>query len=161
MGKQNTRRDFLKNILRGTGIIAGMNLFPLLSGCEEKLPEKHISYHELFDGDVTITKTETTKRSMGDDWIQSIKLDMQINRPGYYLFEGWVANYRAKDSLGEKWEFNIEKAPYKEGRDLHSLIYRLEASRTGEEGNIERDTEEFKHHGIASSFAEQGKPLAR
>lgn len=156
------RREFLqwfgKGALVNTVAIASCLS---LSSCGKNPPKDYVTYHELFNGSVKITRTETTQRSMGDNWIQAIKLDFEINQPGNYLFEGWVTNYRTNDTLGEKWEYQVGEVPYKERRDLHSLIYRLEASRVGKEGKIERDTEEFRHHGIASSFNFHGQPTAR
>jgi len=161
MQEQYSRRDLLRRYAQaGAGLVAGAGLSFLLAGCEKKPPKDHITYHELFDGDVKITRTETTQANIYGNWIQAVKLDLDINQSGNYLFEGWVGNYRARDTLGEKWEYGVGEVPFKKERDLSSWVYRLEASRVGKDGSIERDTEEFRHHGIRGSFNIQGQPVA-
>ena len=146
------RRKFLRWFGKGALVTVATASGLSLILCGKNPPEDHVTYHELFNDSVKITRTETTQRSMWDNLIRAVKLDFEINQPGNYLFEGWVENYRSNDTLGEKWEYQVSEAPYKEGRDLHSSIYRLEATRVGKDGKIERDTEEFRHHGRAGSL---------
>ncbi len=143
------RRKFLQWF--GTGAFVAVATASILYPCRKNLSEDHVEYHELYNGSVKITRTETTQRVigiMGGNRIQAIKLDFEINQPGNYLFEGWVKHHRAGDTLGEKWEYQVGEVPYKERRDLHSLVDRLEASRVGKDGKIERDTKQFGHHAI-------------
>src|SRR3989338_8398773 len=119
------RRKFLQWFGKGALVTVATASGLSLILCGKNPPEDHVTYHELFNDSVKITRTETTQRSMWDNLIRAVKLDFEINQPGNYLFEGW---------------------------DLHSSIYRLEATRVGKDGKIERDTEEFRHHGRAGSL---------
>lgn len=152
----------IKKTLRNT-IIKGLTVLVLATaGCgKPQLPVDHVSKHYMFGDDVKVTRTETTQRYIGDNWIKGIKLEFDINKPGNYLFEGWVNNYRAPDSLGERWRYKVEEVPYHEERDLESLIYRLEATRVTNNEKIERASIKFQHKGIASAYGVQGKPIAR
>jgi len=133
----------------------------MLFGCGKGPPIEHVSYHSLFNGDVEVTKIETTQNYMMEKWITSLKLKIEIKKPGTYLFEGWLMNYRSVDTLGEKWEYKIEKLPFIEEKILQSVVYRLESTRVIEKNNIERDTVFFPYHGLISGFAIQGKPISQ
>lgn len=153
---------YSKKMLKAAGTLTCAGLIALtLTCCGKKPPVDHVSNHSLFNDDVKITRTETTQEYMLDDWVKAVKLEFDIEKPGNYLFEGWVANYRAQDTLGEKWEYQVEEVPYHTERNLKSLIYRLEATRVTEDKTIKRDTAKFKHHGIAGSFNVQGEPIAK
>lgn len=137
-----------KKLLKTAGAIACVGLISLMvTACSGK-PINHISQHELFKGEVEIIRTETTQRDGLDDYVKAVKLEFNIEKPGSYLFEGWVANLRAQDSLGERWEYRIEKVPHHAERNLKSSVYRLEATRVTDGKTIERDTARFEHHGL-------------
>ena len=156
-GQEMPRREMLRLASLGlAGLLVGV------TGCSDHkdgAPVLHPSDHTLFNGDVKVKCVETTQHySFGDDIIESISFTINATKPGTYLFEGWVENYRDHDSPGDKWNFTVTNAPVEKTFDANSLIYRLEATRVCEAGKIERDTTYFKYEGIAGGFAIAGQP---
>jgi len=130
-------------------------------GCIEEPPEKVIQRYDAFGGDITIIREETTQIKGPDKYCLGTYLIIRVNCSGNYLFEGWVANYRAQDSLGEKWEYLVKEIPFERKIDLKSLIYRLEIIRVVKDNEIERETLKFEHHGMVGAFNVQGSPMAK
>lgn len=154
--------------MRNTGniFVTVIAIFTLLVavGCSKKvdLPKDHITQYKLFNQSVLITRTETTQHGGmasdygGSTWSIAVKLNIVMNEPGVYLFEGWVENYRAHDTLGETWKYSRDESLDEQIRDLHSPVYRLEIFRVTENGDIQKDNATFPLNGATMSGL--GKP---
>ena len=104
-----------------------------------------LDFYYLFNEDVKITKSEKVNWS---EWSgahdRSVKFKIEITKPGYYIFEAWVQQYRDVDALVEKWEFEINEPCSIDISSKH-LFYRLEAMRSGEDKKIERANALFSY----------------
>ena len=116
-----------------------------LVGCGDM--EEYVTYHEMFGGDVRVTRTEVVEHGF-HDYTLSVDLDVEINAPGNYMFEGREASQVnfSVDTMKKKWEFNVDKVPYFEKIQLHFPLHRFEAYRVID-NTIQRDSERFYHKG--------------
>jgi len=153
--ENRTRREFLKKAEKVTlGIMVGAGAIGLLGkSCRFLCPagpvsiETYTDKYPLFNSDVTLRKIETDGNfRMNGDVVLAVKYEFDFNEPGNYLFEGWAKRYRATDKQTEKWAFEIVNIPATRAEDLHSFVYRLEASRVVD-GKIQRETVNLKHYG--------------
>lgn len=150
-----TRREFLRiagKATAGIGIV-GASGFLLVKTCMFASPsepvstETHTDEYRIFDGAVTLRRTETDGdfRTNGNICL-AVEYEFTFNEPGEYLFEGWVQRYRSNDQKTENWEYDIPRIPATRTEQLSSHVYRLEVSRVVD-CRLQRDTLELMHHG--------------
>lgn len=175
MEEEFSRREFFKREIEstlkavGTSLAISLPIALLVGGpvCyldmrdRKKPPKNHLTSYELFNGDVIVTRTEITQREFFSDLISSVKFDFDIKKSGNYLFEGWAARYRARDTKEEEWKFKESETPGKFTKNLNSLIYRVEAVRSNE-GGIDKDSivlASYNGKPIVSGILDQGHQI--
>ncbi len=121
----------------------------------EKPKKPHVTNYQLFNDDIKITRTETTARAAFSDYINSITFKFDIKKPGDYIFEGWVAKYRSRDTKEEEWKYCIKK-PTIVTEKPKSLVYRIEGTRLLN-GKIDKDSVTLDNYvGISKQIITRG-----
>lgn len=146
--------------------ILGIAQLDRLKAIKEEAPNNntHISEKALLDGALKVAWTEKIAiGSLGDRTVSHFEAKYTFTKPGSYLVEEYVQNYRDHDTLGERRHISVseDQAPYTLTVKPKFPYYRLEAT-TVNPATLEmlRDTAEYRYHGNAGgAFLVTGHPV--
>jgi len=129
-----------------------------LSACGDKTPIPHPDCYKIFDGTVSIMKTEVTSEMWDSTTvIAGIELKIDISAEGHYLFDGWNYCYRCPDIHGGSIEIRHDGEDIHYTARLRSPWSRVEIFKY-HDGTINRERVFFRHYGISGgAFNIQGQ----